>query len=151
MIEVVLRRPGRMIRMRVIEAQEVATGLGRALLRLPIVGWANQESPTGAFLGRIGQGIGRSHRPIATDKRPATFIGIRLHPVCADGRVHSRPQRQRHQAPVPVVDDISPQKRSDRYFSPPSGKIATITASEASRATRSAPASAPPLEMPTNN
>src|SRR5438477_635246 len=86
-------------------------------------------------------------RGIPAYQRATALVGIRFDAVCPDRGVHAGFQRQRHYASAPAgepADEFSFQKRSDKYFSPPSGKIATTTASVVVRATCSAPARAAP-------
>src|SRR5260221_13482608 len=54
-IEVVLRRSGRMIRMRVIEPEKLAAKLRRTLFREAVVGPPHEKSSSPTFFGRIQQ------------------------------------------------------------------------------------------------
>src|SRR5688572_21071131 len=134
-----------MIRVRVIEAQEIGLQFRGTPLRFAIVLGPYQEPAPRTLFRGVGKRKRRRHHAVAAVERAAALVGIRLRAVAADVLVHSGFQHQRHQR-VP-----SSQKRSERYFSPPSQKTTTITASFVFRATCSAPARLAPLEMPTNN
>src|SRR5688572_16835970 len=160
-----------MVRVRMIEAQQLGPQFRRAPLGLHIVLVADTEATPRPFLGDVRQREGIGDDPVRSIQRAAAFVRIRLRPVGADRFVHSRSDRQRHHpasalprfgeagaAALPRFGEAgsfdgppSSQNRSDRYFSPPSQKTTTITASLLRRATDSAPARFAPLEMPTNN
>src|SRR5688572_9900907 len=146
-IEIVLRRPRRMIRMRVVEAKQVDTELAGAPFGLTIVLRTHEESAARSFLGRVRQREGGGHDTVAPVQGAATFVRIRFGTVAANVVIDAGLHREPHQRAPPA----SSQKRSDRYFSPPSQNTTTITASVAMRATWSAPARLAPLEMPTNS
>src|SRR5687768_4348915 len=144
-IEIILRRPRRVIGMRVVEAQQLGAQLGRAPLRLAVILRPHEKTTPRPLLGRARQRERGRDDAIAPVQRPAALVRVGLGAMAADFLIDSGAQRQRHQRA------LSSQNRSDRYFSPPSQNTTTITALDASRATRSAPARLAPLEMPTNS
>src|SRR5262249_33035338 len=124
-IEIVLRRPCRMIWMRVIKAQQLAAELARLLLGDAIIGGADHEPPAWTFLGRVRKRDGRRHAVAGADERAATFVWIRLFAVSAnlavDRTVHDQCldlRSFRHQSAF--------QNFSVRYFSAPSGQTVTM-------------------------
>src|SRR5688572_6299467 len=117
MIEIVLRRPCRVIGMRMVEPEQIAASHARLLLRLAIVIGPHEETTPWSFLRGVRQRVCHRHAAVAADERAATFIRVGGGAMLSDGFGHTLLQRQRHQrSPSPV----SSQKRSDRYFSPPS-------------------------------
>src|SRR5258705_12095960 len=136
-----------MVRVRVVETKQFATHLGCAPFGCTIVLRPHLETAPWPFLGRVWQRQRFGDDPIAADQRAAALVRIRFGAVRADGGVNLGVQQQRHPYRVP----LSSQNRSDRYFSPPSGKITTITESGDRFATASAAERFAPLEMPTNN
>src|SRR5687767_9255249 len=127
-----------------IKAEQLGAKLRRAALRIAVVLRAHEEPAPRPFLGRVRQRKRRRHGPLASIQRAAAFIGIGLDAMLTDGVGDTCLKGQRHQAP-------SSQKRSERYFSPPSQNTTTTTASDAFRATRSAPTRLAPLEIPTKS
>lgn len=83
-----------MIGMRVIEAHELATELGRPLLGRPIVGRPHQKAAPRALLGRIGKRHGPEHATVPADQGAAALVRKRLLAVPANGRAHARFERQ---------------------------------------------------------
>ena len=78
-----------MIRMRMVEPEQLAAEFRRALLREPIVGRPDQESPARAFFGRIRQRLGMGHHSVGADERAATLVRIRFLTVPANRRYAS--------------------------------------------------------------
>src|SRR5437016_5936195 len=95
MIEIVLRRPCRMIRMRMIEPEQLGAELARAALRVAIVGGPHEKPAARTFFGRIRQPDDIAHPPVPADERAAALVRIRLLPVRADRLVDAPGDRQR--------------------------------------------------------
>ena len=83
-IEVVLRRLRRMIRVRMIEPEQLAAGLGCACFRGAIVLRPHEKPPPRAFFRRVGQREGFRDGSVAADQRAATLVGIRFSAVGAN-------------------------------------------------------------------
>src|SRR5947207_14050866 len=90
MIQVVLRRPRRMIRVRMIKSQQLAPTLRRAPFRLAIVGRPHQKAPPRPFFSCIRQGKDRLHAAIPADERAAAFVRKRFFTVAADRSIRIR-------------------------------------------------------------
>src|SRR5688572_32901321 len=73
-IEVELRRPRRMIRMRMIKAQQLAAELACACFREAIVGRPHQKPAPRSFLGRVRHRLRMRHHAAAADQRAAAFV-----------------------------------------------------------------------------
>ena len=138
-----------MVRVRVIKPEQVGPTLSGPPLGLAVILRAHAKPPPGSFFGHVRQRVRAGDHPVAADDRPAALVGVRLRAMTPDGAGDSRPQREDHRRLSPCAD--SSQKRSERYFSPPSQKTTTMTASDVRRATRNAPARLAPLEMPTKS
>src|SRR5216684_6748404 len=78
MIEIELRRPRRMIGMRVIEPEQLASQLARTLLGQPVVRCPHQKTPPRSLLGRIGKRNRGSHVIVRAEQRAATLVRVRL-------------------------------------------------------------------------
>src|SRR5688572_9576756 len=124
-VEVVLRRSGRVVRMRVVEAEQLGSELRRARLGLAIVLRADEEAAARPILGGVGQRERGGHGAVVSVQRAAALVGIGLDAVRADGFGDAIQQRQAHAARSPrsrrepgagCVPDSS-QNRSERYFS----------------------------------
>src|SRR5690606_8804389 len=154
-VEVVLRGPRRMIRMRMIEPEQLGAGLRGRLLRGSIVLRAHEEAAPRPLFRRVRQRPRGLDDPVAPDERAAAFVRIRLDAVGADRVGDAGPETQYpiHQFTPPTNDPSggSSQKRSDRYLSPPSGKIITTTPLSIRSTSFRAAASTAPLEMPTSS
>ena len=77
MIEVVLRRPRRMIRMRMIEPEQLAAELGCAAFGFPIVRRPHQKSAARPFFGRVRQrdDVGDApSRPISAPQHSCGYV-----------------------------------------------------------------------------
>src|SRR3954447_21367715 len=68
-IEVVLRRPRRMIRMRMVEADEVGAKLGGAALRVPIVRRPHEKTAARSLFGGVRQRERRADAPRGSVER----------------------------------------------------------------------------------
>src|SRR3954469_820007 len=145
MIEVELRWLRRMIRMRMVEPEELGTELRGATFGLAVVRRPHQEAPPRPFLSRVRQRHRRGHARAGAHQRAPAFVGKRFFAVPPnhprDARVQLRPMR--HSSAV--------QNDSLRYFSAPSGNTVTTTPLARRRATDSVAASAAPAEMPTRS
>src|SRR5882672_6459365 len=146
-----------MIRVRVVEAEQLASKLGCAPFGRAIVLRSHLETAPRPFFRHVRQRQRFGHHAVAADQGAAALVRIRFGAVSTNSRVHLRFQLQSHYRfrgpgrPAPPWSGDSSQNRSDRYFSPPSGKMTTITESGDRRATSSAATRFAPLEMPTNN
>ena len=125
-IEVVLRRPRGMVGMRMVEAEELGPALRGAPLRGAIVVRADPEPPARPFIGHVRQRERAQDDALAANERAAALVRIGFTAVTFDRRGNAGIQTQAHDRRSPCDD--SSQKRSDRYFSPPSQKTTTITA-----------------------
>src|SRR5918999_5726144 len=136
-----------------IKAEKPGAQFRRAALGGGVVLRPDEEPPPRTFICRVRQGKRVGYDAVPSDQRAAAFMRVSLGAVPADCISHCGLQHEAHQLTPPTIDPSagSSQKRSERYFSPPSQKITTITASSARRATRSAPARLAPLEMPTRS
>lgn len=127
MLEVVLRRAGRVIGMRVIEADEFSPALARVCFGGAIVGRTHQETPARPFLGGIGQRERLEHTDHATgpgraNERAAAFVRVRGGGFCSDRLertgLHNDPRHRTALAPWSVetacTSTDSGQKPSDR-------------------------------------
>src|SRR6185295_11210348 len=76
MIQVVLRWPGRMIRMRVIEPEQLGAQLGRPSLGFAIIGWPDEKAAARPFFRRIRQRNDIGYAVVAAQKRAAAFVRI---------------------------------------------------------------------------
>src|SRR4051812_18972108 len=155
-VQVVLGWTRRVIRVRVIEAEELEAASGRLALGRLVVGGADEEAPSRSFLRGVRQGERRRNLARGAEQRAAALVRERLLAVGLDGVGNARAERQRlagHQLTPPTNEPSagSSQNRSDRYLSPPSEKIATITPASTVRPILSAAASAAPDEMPTSS
>ena len=122
-IQVVLGRPRRMIRMRMIKPQQVAAQLARAAFRHSIVRRAHEKSAPRPFLGRVRQRNRRRHTAAVPDipdiphsphKGAAAFVRVRLFAMPPNHIVDRRADRdsmtRRHvlQRSRSCHSDISP-------------------------------------------
>ena len=96
MIEVVLRRPGRVVRVRVVEAKQLGTELARAPLGREVVLGPNEKSPARTFLRRVRQPEGVEHVAIAPEERAAAFVRIRLDSMLTNSVRHPGAKLERH-------------------------------------------------------
>src|SRR5215510_9572878 len=167
MVEVVLRRTRRMVGVRVVKPEQLRAQFARPPFRRAVIIWRDPKPCPWPLVGHVGQRQGLGNCAVAADQRTAAFVRIRLRTVRANSGVHLCVQSQRHPyrgpppSPLrgfgepswsaPLTSGSSSQNRSDRYFSPPSGKTTTTTASGERRATLRAAARLAPLEMPTNS
>src|SRR2546428_12395662 len=151
-IEIVLRRSRRMVGMRMVEAKQLGAARRGMPFRVLIILGTHQKPPARSFLRGVRQRERLFDDTIPAEERPAAFVGERLRAVPPDGLGHGRPKRERHQFTPPMSEPSAgcSQNCSERYFSPPSQKTRTITASDAARAIRSVAARFAPLEMPTS-
>ncbi len=97
MVEVVLGRRRRMVRMRMVEAEELRSQPAGAALRLPVILRAHQEPPPRPLLGRVRQSEGGDNLAVPAKQGPAAFVGIRLGSMLSNRVGHPGPQVQRHQ------------------------------------------------------
>src|SRR6266571_3854259 len=89
-IQIVLRRPRRMIRMRVVEPEQLPTEVGRAPLRLAIVRRADQKAAPRSFVGRVRERHHGIHQPsLGTAERASRLAGPKF------GRAERRPADER--------------------------------------------------------
>src|SRR5437667_4500944 len=162
--------------MRMVKAKQLGATVARAALRLAIILWRHPEPRPRSLVGHIRQRQRFGHDAVAADERAAALVRIRFSTVGTNRRMNLRIQLQSHyrfrgpeppsplrgfgeprgSAPLepifaPRWSGASSQKRSDKYFSPPSGKITTITESGDRLATVSAAARFAPLEIPTKS
>jgi hypothetical protein len=96
-IQIVLRRPCRMIWMRVVEAEKLHSLRGSPLLGLTIVRRANEKPAPRTLFGRVRQGKRFEHDIPPTDQRPTAFVGVGLTPVRANRLIGRDAQVERHQ------------------------------------------------------
>jgi hypothetical protein len=89
MVKVVLRRGGRVIRMRVVKTQEFGAKLHSAAFCVAIVLRPHQKSPAWAFFGGVRKGVGVNGPTVRSDQRPTAFVGIRLGAVLTNGVVNT--------------------------------------------------------------
>src|SRR5438034_2232603 len=89
-IEIVLRRPRRMVRMRMIETQQVAAELARFLLGHAVIRWADHETAARSFFSGVWQRDRRCHAAALSNERAATLVRVRFFAVPADLRVDLR-------------------------------------------------------------
>ena len=155
-VQIVLRRPRRVIRVRVIKPEKLGAQLARAPLGRLVILRPHQEPPPRALFRRVRQ----RERPERRRRGQSARRSIRSDTSPRHARESPHPRAAR--APAPLLSRthrvrarsnraaVRPQNRSDKYFSPPSGKITTMTASGERRATLSAPPRFAPLEIPTN-
>src|SRR5437762_10109759 len=94
-IEIVLRRPRRVIRVRMVEPEELRAELRRAALRSSIIGVAHAESPARALVRDVRQRQSRHEPAVASDERPAALVRIRLLAVTPNHAVELPGQHQR--------------------------------------------------------
>ena len=87
MIEVVLRRTRRVIRVRVVEPNQFAIELADALFGEPVIGRADQEAAPWSFFRHVRQLHGRKYAITAAHESPTALVRIGLHPVPANGFV----------------------------------------------------------------
>src|SRR5688500_5310342 len=137
-----------MVGMRMIKAEQLGAAFRRTALRGAVVVRADSETPAGTLVGDVRQRKRAVNDAVAADQRAAAFVGVGFAAMIPDRRRHARFEMQCHRRRSSSVD--SSQKRSDRYFSPPSQKTTTMTACGVPRATVSAPARFAPLELATN-
>src|SRR6185503_14907185 len=120
-----------MIGMRVVEPEQIPTGGGSSLFGLLVVARTHQEAAAGSFFRGVRKRHRRADDAVGAQHRAAAFVRERLASVRADRVGHAGLERQRagHQFTPPTNEPSggSSQKRSDRYFSPPSQKIITTT------------------------
>src|SRR5262245_20584587 len=107
--------------MRVIEPDELAARRRRARLGAAVVGRTHEKPAPRTLFSRVGQRERLHHQAVAADESAAALVGIGLSSVSADGGEHVAIERHGHEG-------ASFQNRSDRYRSPPSGKIITTVA-----------------------
>src|SRR5438093_8763418 len=93
-IEVVLRRPRRMIRMRMIEPEQLGADFGRAALGFTIVGRTHEKTTARPLFGRVRQRDDRAHMTVSSNERAAAFVRIRFLPVRTNGVVDWRRDRE---------------------------------------------------------
>ena len=129
-IEIVLRRPRRVVRdangrSRAARARaRVGALLGRA-----VVGRPHEEAAARTFLGGVRQRQRRRRRAPSRADAARRSTRADTSPRRARGSPSATPGRERarrHQF-TPRRRSASSQKRSDRYFSPPSRKTVTMT------------------------
>ena len=96
MIEVVLRRPGRVVRMRVVEAKQLGAQLPRAPLRCKVILRADKEPPARTLFRCVRQPEGRKDLAISTEERTAALVRVSLTSVLTDGVGHSCLKLERH-------------------------------------------------------
>src|SRR5712691_7411560 len=149
--------------MRVVEAEQLASQLARAPLCRAIIRRRYPKPRPRPLVRHIRQRQRLGGDAVTANQRAAAFVRIRVVAVSPNRRINLRFQLQTHSyrgptgsAPLarrfaPLWSGASSQNRSDRYFSPPSGKITTITESGDRLATLSAATRLAPLEMPTNS
>src|SRR6185295_16260854 len=75
-IEVVLRRPRRMIRMRVVEPEQLGAQLGGPPLGFAVVGRAHEKAAPRPLLRRIRERHDRGDLAVTAEERPTAFVGI---------------------------------------------------------------------------
>src|SRR6266498_461692 len=141
--------------MRVVKTEEFTAHFARAPLCFAVILRRHQKTSSRPFIRHIRQGQSLGDDAGAANQRAAALVRIRFSAVCANRRIDLRFQLQTHPYCGPrsalLWPGASSQNRSDRYFSPPSGKITTITESGDRLATLSAATRLAPLEMPTNS
>src|SRR5215471_5629333 len=147
MIQIVLRRPGRMIRMRMIETEQLAAELGGLLLGDSIVRRTHHESAPRPLFRRVRQGDCRGDAVATADEGAATLVRIGLLAVAPNLAVDLRIDDQRLHVGG-LRHQSSFQNFSVRYFSAPSGHTVTMIPVFSFRATWRTAATAAPEEMP---
>src|SRR6476661_1001834 len=138
-----------------IEPQQVCAGCRCGTLDFQVVGIAHAKAASRPLVGDVRQRHRRGHFAAAPDQRAAALVRVGLAPVLLDGLQHARsePQSVAHGQFTPLTNEPSggsSQKRSERYFSPPSLKIITMTPSSIVLAIFRLAESAAPLEIPTS-
>src|SRR5215831_3900310 len=107
-IEVVPRRSCRMIRVGMVEAEQLAAELRRLTLGLLIVRWPNQKTPSGSFLCRIRQRDDRSDEVVMSNERATALVRISLLAMTPYGVSH-----------VSCEDYMAPFRHGRRRSPPP--------------------------------
>ena len=123
MIEIELRRPRRMIGMRMVEPEQFRAEARRALLGQPIVRRPHQEPAARAFFRRIRQRE-RSRHAIAVRRSARRSIRAERF-LRRDGGSRASTAAGNRQ---PTAQSFGRPERSVRYFSAPSGNTVTIDA-----------------------
>src|SRR5688500_12341979 len=106
-----------MIRVRVVEPEQLSTQFRRPLLSEPVIRWPDQEPPPRPFFGSVRQRHRRGDAAVRANQGAAAFVRVGFLAVHANRLVHTRPKREAHAAHSSWLQNVS-----DRYFSAPSGK-----------------------------
>ena len=89
MIEIVLRRPGGMVRMRVVEPEQIGSLPGGLPFRFEVVLGPHAKATPGPFFRGVGKRVrGRDHA-VPADQRAAAFVGIRRRAMFPDCGGHT--------------------------------------------------------------
>ena len=143
-----------MIGVRMVEAEQVAARLGGALFGFTIIRRTHQKTPPRTLLGRVRQRVGRGHHAVAADQTRRSTRSDRFPPRA---REWPRPPGSQATAPSRRLLVRAAGRRAlvpealGQVFLAAVGENRDDHRVDVVRATRSAPASAAPLEMPTNS
>ena len=107
--------------MGMVKPEQLGPGLGSLAFCRTVILRPHQKPSPRPFFSRIRQRVYVTDDAVATDERAAALVGVRLGPMPPDGIRDARLELKDHQ--------FSSHRRSERYFSPPSQKTTTITAS----------------------
>ena len=97
MVQIVLRRPSRMVGVRVVKPEQVGAQIRGATLRLTVVQRPHEEPAARTFVRGVGEREGREDLALTAEQGATALVGIGFDAVPTDGVGHAGVEVQRHQ------------------------------------------------------